>query len=335
MHDRLKRRFKLLAARRHAGFRREQRFFERSVRGRVARQIRNLLRFQFPVVLVTPRWSLEGRFLDDIAVDLGLGEPTILARPLNLAPLAGRSANDSWTWLAQAFVEFTNIRMGSPLWQAVDRHGFRHVLMEIFRRLSDGPRRCLLLHGVQHLHVEPRNDLLGAFDQYRKESGDDRRFNLLVAGSVDAPQFELTDAVRLQLPDFGGEESVEALVEYVGPSRPQTLDAAVRQLGGVPALIEAVGREFHRVADSLEDPKAILKSLGKAADEVRSAVNIVSAVPKLAERLERLGAKGPLPIDRELDARLLGAGLLRERGVGAKVTVELRAPIISQIAMES
>ena len=49
--------------------------------------MRVLLRRQLPVALITPRWSQARRFLDDLSVDLQLGEPGVTCRTLSLAGL--------------------------------------------------------------------------------------------------------------------------------------------------------------------------------------------------------------------------------------------------------
>lgn len=329
--NRLERRTALLRGKRGLVFDPNQRYLGTADRARAARKVRVALRRMQPVLLVTPRWSQAPRFLDDLATDLAIGEPKIQARPLSLGPLLSRNAHESWTWLAHAMAEFCEIKLEGPIAQAVDRHGFRNVLGRLFRHSTHGPRRALLIHGVEHLHVEARDDLLRVFNDHVDEAGDMRRVVLLLAGSVDAPQFDLPGADRIVLPDFARAEAVEALAEYVGSAERHRLDTVVGLLGGVPALLDRVGAAWEKEGRTSADKEALWRALGPLADEVRGAVAIVSAVDGLADRLEQVSREGAIAEDTQWDRMLVRAGLFALVGAPTR-RVSLRAPLFADVA---
>jgi hypothetical protein len=328
---RLDRRTRILRGKRQGAFNRDQLYLDRALRARVGRKVRAHLRRLESVVLITPRWSQAQRFLDDVAVDVAIGTPRVEARLLSLQPLAGRNVHEAWSWLAQAFVEFCSLPSDGPLAHAVNRHGFRHALTSVFRRSTRGPRRALLLHGLEHLHVEARDDVLRCFEDHLDEVGTDRRLTLLFGGSVDTPQFELRGGVKIALPDFGPDEAIEALVEYLGPGERDRIAQVVELVGGVPALLDRLGSEAE-LGRLAADRDGLWRALGPLAEEVRGAVAIVSAVDGLAERLEEVSREGPLPEDVRWDRMLLRAGLFSAEGRIGRGKVALRAPLFAELA---
>jgi hypothetical protein len=327
---RFERRRHILDGRRGRAFDPRQYYREAAVRARAGRKVRFLLRQMQPVVLITPRWSRAHRFLDDIAVDLAVGTPPLRCRTLSLVPLQGRTVHESWTWLVHAMSEFCELRLAGPVAQAVSRDGFRHVMAGLFERSARGPRKALLVHGLEHLHVEARDDMFRVFEEHVRTAGDGRSINLLVAGAVDAPSFTLKGARRIVLPDFAREEAIEALVEYVGPQARGVLEPIVDLVGGVPALLDALGMMAENGGQLVGDRDQLFRSLGPLADEVRGAVAIASAVDGLATRLERVALQGPVPVDPQWDRLLERAGLVQvATGHVGKVTV--RAPLFAQL----
>ncbi|MCB9677354.1 MAG: hypothetical protein H6737_19765 [Alphaproteobacteria bacterium] len=331
--NRLHRRTVILRGKRDGAFDPNQYYFEKAERTRLARSIRVSLRFGRPVVLIAPRWSQADRFLDDLSVDLSLGDPSITARTLSLAPLKGLTVHQGWGWLASAVAEFCQIHLEEgPAWQAVSRRGFREVMADMLDRAEGGRRRCLLLHHVEHVPVDALHDLLDVFRAHREKHKDDLRFNLLVAGSVDAPHLQFPGAARFDLADFSPIEAIEALVEHLGPVEAEQLRQVVTILGGVPALLDAVGEGSDLAF--LRDRQELWKALGPVAKEVRSALEIVNADPRLSARLERLARQGRLPEEPEHDFLLQRAGLVRSatnrRG---DVFTVLRTPWFSELAL--
>jgi hypothetical protein len=331
---RLDRRLVLLRGKRHGAFDRDQYYLEHADRARVARRTRALLRRMQPVVLVTPRWSDPERFLDDLALDLSLGTPQVECRTLSLVPLIGRTPYQAWTWLASAISEFGGLPMEGPASQVVSRKGFRHVLEGLLDRAEFGGRRCLMIHGLEHLHVDALRDLIAGFSEHAERRREAPRFNLLLAGSIDAPHFEFAGIERLVLDDFGEEEAIVELVERLGPSDLPRLRALVAAVGGVPALLDRIAAQAEaRVSDVIADRRALWTVLEGVAAEVRRAVEIVASDDSLLARIDELARAGKLPEDRVRDTALVRAGLARTRGAGARTRKSmLRSPAFADLA---
>ncbi len=333
--NRLDRRITILRGKRKGAFDPHQYYFESAQRTRLSRSVRTHLRFGQPVVLVSPRWSQAAEFLDDLAVDLSLGDPSIQARTLSLSPLKGLTSHQGWGWLASAIAEFCQLHLEEgPAWQAVSRRGFRTVMKELLAQAEGGRRRCLMLHNLEHLPVEALNDLLGIFAEHMEAFVDDRRFNLLFAGSMDAPYFDLAGAARLELPDFSDVEAVDVLVEHLGPVEAHQLRSVIAIVGGVPALLDAVGMgEDQALSEVVSNRESLWRLLGPVADEIRHAMDIVNADPKLSTRLERLARLGPLPEDPAHDDQLQRAGLVRRKTQRSGTMTAVRTPWFSDLAL--
>ncbi|MBW1877973.1 MAG: hypothetical protein JRI25_04030 [Deltaproteobacteria bacterium] len=333
MH-RLDRRIRILRGKRSGAFDPDQYYLEKAFRARAARKVRLMLRRQQPVILITPRWSEAREFLDDISVDLSLGRPRVECRTLSMAPMFGRSVHDSRTWVVRALGGFIGVSAEGPAAQAVDRQGFRNVVRDLLRRAGTGPRRALLVHHLQYLQVDARNDLIQVFEEYMEEMGRERRLNLLLAGTVDVPSFELEGAKRVTLPDFSSVEALEALTEYTGPASLDVLRRALDVIGGVPALVHRLGQSAEarggRLAKNREE---LWKALGQLTDEVRGAIAIVSSDEVMATRFEQVANSGPLPYDKERDLPLVRAGVLQEIYGGLSHKVMVRAPVFAEMAL--
>jgi len=332
MH-RFERRLHILRAKRKGAFDPDQHYLEKARRGCVARKVRVLLRQMQPVVLIAPRWSQAHRFLDDVGVDLAVGRPSIECRTLSMAPIHGRSVHQARAWLIRGITEFCGLYLTGPVSQAVDRNGFRHVMRELLQRTTEGPRRALLLHGVEHLCVEARDDLVGVFLHHAREAGDRRRLNLLLAASVSIAALDLPGARRLMLSDYGEEEALEVLTEWAGLVEPQHMWTAVDLLGGVPALLDAVGAEAEQSGSLPSGHDGVWRALGSLADEVRGAISIAVSDERLGDRLEELARMGPLPREPELDPLLLRAGLIQEVPGSGEGRVRVRAPVFGDLAL--
>ncbi|MEZ4238515.1 MAG: hypothetical protein R3F59_20650 [Myxococcota bacterium] len=325
----------LLRGKRDGAFDTDQYYLEQAVRARLARKARIRLRRMEPVVLVTPRWSQAQRFLDDVAVDLLVGDPIVRSRTLSLAPLAGRTPHQAWSWLVLALTEFCQLSLEGPAWQVVSRRGFRHVMRELFARADQGERRCLMIHGAEHLQVEALRDLVDLFGEHVRERRGPARFNLLVAGMIDAPHFAFPDSDPLVLPDFAAGEALEVLVEHVGPEDEARLRTAVDIVGGIPAMLDLLGTEAAgRIADLVADRAAVWRVLGAIATEVRRSFDIVAADEALLARMEAIARDGPQPLDPTCDEALLRAGLVLAQGQpdGSRRTA-IRAPFLADLAV--
>lgn len=332
--NRLTRRIAILRSKKQYGaFDRNQYWQERTDRARAARKVRFHLRATQPVLMVTPRWSHAQRFLDDVAVDLGMGTPAIQARTLSLQPLAGKTLHQSWAWIVAAFTGFLEVELEGPAWQAVSRAGFRTVMSELFDAAQRGPHRCLMIHAVENLSLEALDDLVKVFAEYDMRTPD-RRFNLLLAGVVDSPYLDVPSVARVVLPDFTVFEAVDALVEHLGPMDRARLESAVGVVGGIPALLEAIAAGTpERVAEVARSRDVMRNVVGPLADEVRGAMDVVNSSQPLNARLEHLARAGAQPSEQELDARLWLAGLVRFfRRDGVERTA-IRAPWFADLAL--
>lgn len=324
MQQRLDRRMVILRGKRNSAFDSEQLYLNAATRERVIRKARTHLRQLDPVILRTPRWSQGPNMLDDTLVDLAIGRPSINCKLLSLSPMQGRSAADAWTYLVRGLMEFCDLAIEGPAAQAVSRHGFRSVMGNLLRRTIHGQRSALMLHGLETLNVEALEDLVHVFSHHLIEAGEARKLTLLLAGSVSMPKLTLPGAVHLTLPDYSREEARDHLIEYVGHVPPGPLNRALDLVGGIPALLDCVGTsgEANGFGSSRADHS---KALTPMMEELRGAIEIVSADQDLAERLEDVARHEILPLE-PLDGVLLSAGILREVP-GATDQVAVRAPI--------
>lgn len=337
MHTpRLDRRLAILRGKREGAFDRDQYYLEHAERARAARKVRSLLRRMQPVTLVTPRWSQPRRFLDDVAVDLMLGEPAVRCRTLSLQPLEGRTPHQAWSWIVLAITEFCGLPIDGPAWQVVSRHGFRHVLRELLAKADEGERRCLMIHGLEHIHVEALRDLMEVFEDHVHHREGEARFNLALAGSIDAPHFEFGGMERIVLPDFSESEALEALVEHLGPLDLPRLRSVVALVGGIPALLDTLGGEAaDRLSEVLADRRSVWRVLGNLAIEIQRTFDIVASDDRLLGRLEEIARNGPQPEDPSRDDALGRAGLTRVDGPGVRRQTSLRAPVLGDLALAS
>jgi len=337
MTHRLDRRLIILRAKRNGCFDHNQYYLERAVRARVARRVRIHLRHMEPVILIAPRWSSAMRFLDDVGADLLIGMPTVTTRTLNLTPLKGLSVPQAWAWMVQALGEFLEIKLDGPAWQAVSRHGFRFVMSQLFNRAQGhDERRCLMIHGLEHIHIEALKDLMQVFEEFMIRAGNQRRTNILMAGAVDAAHLEFAGASRIVLPDFHMDEALEALVEYLGPEEPHRLQSIIELVGGVPAILERLGEEDpRRLSEIVADPQTFWRIIGGLAIEIRGAYEIVAADQTLSKRLDTLCSEGPLPEDATVDHQLFRAGLVTRHRRGLDWLTAVRAPVFGDLAQAS
>lgn len=312
----------------------EQHAIETALRGRASRKARAHLRRMEPVVLLTPRWSASARFLEDLALDLAVGEPTVGCRTVDLRPLKDRSVGEAWQ-----FVQHVLTQLGQRGWSqrrpqsVVDRRGFRWSLEQLLEEVHhEAPHRvALLAHGAQHLPVEVIEDLATAWEDYTERHPEGRRLTLLLAGSQAARWLKVGAAPQLDLADYGEAEAAAAIVGRAGPMPLRHLEEVARFTGGIPSLVEAVGRAARTHGELPLRPNELLQSMGRLADEMRGAVDIVAASDPLADRLFELLDGEPAQARPEVDMALVQAGLVRELRVGGDAQVALRAPAIAAL----
>lgn len=329
MH-RAERRKLLLEGRRDSVFDPEQLRIEGAPRGRLARRIRGHLRRLEPIAMLTPRWSAPQSFLEDLALDLAVGEPEIGCRTVSFRPLMSRSVPEAWNFLLRVLGELGGGEWGTAAMPMVcDRRGFFNAAaMLLDQAQEDAPYPiALLAHGAEHLPVEVLADIAQVWSAYAEQTAHDRRCTLLLAGSVDTPALGVGGSSRIDLSDFGEHEAADSLVMQLGIVDPEMLARAARFSGGVPAIVQALAA---CAEDGLPtNPADYLRAMGPVADEIRGAVHSALTAPATADRLTMLMDGEPQPEDPDVDPQLLFSGVIRRvRRLGAP-HVALRSPAIA------
>jgi hypothetical protein len=330
---RLDRRLIVLRGKREVAFDAGQYWHERTPRMGAGRKLRTLLRVGRAVMLHTPRWSQAQRLLEDIAVDLQLGSPTVSCEVVNLQAVQGKSALQAWSWVMMRMTGFCGLPVERRLAQAVSRDGFRTLMGELLVRSASGPNRCVMLVGLEAVHLDALRDLLDVYHEHALAFGDRVRLNLLVAGADHPPHLASAGTSRLSLPDYAPAEAIESLVEQVGPQPVARLERIAALTGGIPALVDRIGSQGAAAMEEIVSTReAVWRHLGPLGAEIRSVFEIVWAEPALSKRLELLAKDGPQPEIWELDTRLLRSGLIRPLGHGTRTRVEIRAPVFGDMA---
>lgn len=302
------------------------------MRARTARKIRVELRRGATVQLSTPRWSRPEPFLEDLALELAVGEPGIGCRTVSFRRARGRSEPESWQIALDVFGQ-----LGQPRWVSgppvavADARGFRLRLAQILAEAESNLRApvALLATGVDDLPVRVIEDIAAVWAAHVAGSGEGRRSRLLVAG-ISPLVVRFPGAVTLELRDYGEDEAVTALL---GSTRfpHRAVRTLARFTGGVPGLVEVFAEHIAQGRTPTLRPDALLSELGVLADELRGAVDIACADGQLADRLQRLLPGEALPEEPALDEPLLSAGLLRRARGGPSPLVELRSPAIAAL----
>jgi hypothetical protein len=329
--NKIARNLEVWRSRQGSTFDREHAYTEAAIRGRTARRVRTNLRRLEPVAMLTPRWSAPQGFLEDLALDLAVGEPAVGCRTVSFRPLLGRAPAEAWNFLLRVLAD-----LAGPGWQTrplplvVDRRGFYNAAeMLLDEAHNDAAYPVALLgHSCEHLPVEVLEDLALVWARYAERAREGRRCTVLLAGSVDSPALDVGGAVRVDLCDYAEAEAAASLVMHVGAIPPRLLEKAARFSGGVPALVNALGEGAGREAfPSL--PEDMLRAMGPVADDLRASLQHALTNPDAAERLYQLMPGEPLVEEPAIDRELLMAGLLRRaRGIGVP-RVELRTPAIA------
>jgi hypothetical protein len=311
-----------------------QREVEAAHRGRSGRSVRASLRRHEPVALLTPRWSCPQAFLEDVALELAVSEPGVGCRTVNLRPLHGRNRVTAWQFLLRVLAQLSEPRQHEIRIPAVaERKGFRMVAEELLARAQERSSNpvALMAHGAEHLPVDAAEDLLLAWEAYSSAYPTERRCVLLLGGMANAPALRGFEGRPVELADFGPGEANEMLGRMVGPRLSARTHGAADFTGGVPALVEAVGRHARLQRRLDNDEWAMLSSMGSIGDEIRGVVDILVSDHHLAARLDMLLPGQPLPMEHELDAQLITAGLARRAHERAGEHVCIRAPAIAAL----
>ncbi len=311
-----------------------QHFIEDALRGRTARAVRLHIRRMEPLAVRTPRWSEPAAFLEDLALDLAVGNPGVGCRTVDLRPLKGRQASESWQFTLHVFAQ-----LGRREWRhqppaiVADRWGFRFALAGLIEEahLNAPNHVALLAHGAEHAPPEIVEDLLDVWAEYAERYPADRRATMLLAGTVATDWCLASGPLPVDLLDYGAAEAAAAIVSAAGEVPLSTLQKAAHFSGGIPKLVRAMGERCRKSPFLPDEGDAILSSLGPAADEIRGAVDIVHMDSALADRLYDLASGESLPHAPEVDDALTMAGLIRRVKAHGEVHVRLRAPAIGTL----
>jgi hypothetical protein len=211
------------------------------------------------------------------------------------------------------------------------------VVNQLLDAMQEGPQRCMMLHGIQHIPFEAFEDLIEVFEAYRDRCQENPRFNLLVAGTIAG------DLVRIQgagkpvvLLDFTPAEAVEALVEELGPLKAHRLREVVEVVGGIPQILEALvdGGEAH-LSKIVANPESFWQVIGPLAAEIRGAFEIVGSDDSLHARLERLARDGPQSEDLLMDRQLMLAGVVNRSSLRMGRRMQIRSPAFAEYALNN
>lgn len=331
--DRTARRLALWHAKQGASVDADQLWQEGAMRARSARRVRANLRRLEPVAMLTPRWSAPQGFLEDIALDLAVGEPSVGCRTVSFRPLLGRSNAEAWNFILRVLAELGNTSWQQrPLPMVVDRRGFYYASEQLLDEAhQEAPYPvALLAHSCEHLPVEVLEDIALVWARYAERARSERRCTVLLAGSVDTPALDVGGAARMELTDFAESEAAAALVMHVGAIPPRLLERAAQFSGGVPAIVKALGEGAGNGAFPAQ-PEDMLRAMGPVADELRFAMQSAMAEPDAAERLYQLMLGEPLIEEPSLDRGLLMAGLLRRSRLVGESRVELRSAALAAL----
>lgn len=332
--ERAHRRMKVFHARRKHAFDNGQVHLETAVRGRAARKVRGFLRRLEPVWMLTPRWSEPQAFLEDVALELAVGQPEIGCRTVSFRPLMNRGAAEAWNFILRVFAELPGREWGTrPVPMVCDRRGFFHAAQRLLGEAHDTAEYALALlaHGTEHLPVDVIDDLGHVWRRYLEQAGEGRRCTVLFAGSIETPALQLGDIARLDLCDFGEAEAAATLLLRTGPLDGDALDRAVQFTGGVPAVVEALAAGALEGGALPAHATGLLRCMGPIAEELRGAVSMAMSCGETADRLHEL-LDGEARLEEEADRTLIMSGLVRRVRNGGFPRVALRTPAIAAIA---
>ncbi len=309
----------------------EIRLLDAAVRGRAARAVRARLRRMEPVVLVAPPWAAVPRFLEDLSLDLAVGEPAVGCRVVSFRSAYGRPQAEVWQLALQLFSQ-----LGQRGWHrtapttVADRRGFRFALEAVLERAhAESPHRvALLARDVEALPVDVLEDVAATWSGYRERHAVDRRCSVLLTTTESVRWLKLGSAPKVELVDFADDEASASLVARTGPMPVRDVEAVIRMTGGIPSLVDRVADVARRTGQLPVESHDILECVGPVAAEMRSAVDQAIALDPLADRLVGLRPGEPEPEVPEVDTPLLRAGLIRKVRAPGGDKIELRAPIL-------
>ena len=299
---------------------------EESRRGRARRKLNASLRRMEPVLLQTPRWSEPQPFLEGVAMELAVSQPSISCRTLPLDGLRGQAPHLSWRRILMGLAQLSADRWAeASVPYVASNTGFQAAAVELLLRAQErNDATAIFLHGVDGLSLEVIEALSGAWNLFSEEVDEERMVTMLLASELEfgADDSLLEGARGIQLSDFSRGEGGLFVVGEGGNDYEREL--AWEFAGGVPALLGAMARGSRRLGGVPRSSSGMLRALGDVGREVQGVVSSLGADPQLADRIEELAWDGPSE-EREIDVPLVRAGLVA-RDVGPRrVESRLRA----------
>ncbi len=311
---------------------------ESTLRSRASRKARILVRGLEPLVVHTPPWSAAGPFLDTLSLELAVGEPGVSCRTVDFAPLRGRSLPEAWQYTLHLFGQMGQRRWGYRLPALVaNRRGFRSALRQIFAETHRGAthRVALMGHNAHLLPAEVLEDLTATWDDYCAQQTGDRRCTFLLAGTARAGWLHTLEVPVAELADYDLRESASAIMGQVGPVPMRHVERVAAFTGGIPGLVDEVGRASRRERCLPRQRGELIAALGPLATQVRSQIERVCTVSALSDRFDWLLDGETVPERADVDVPLIRAGLVRRIRAHGPPQVRLRAPAIAALALAS
>ena len=334
------------------------------LRGRDARRLRALITKMEPVVLMTPKWSNPRQFLDEMALELALGEPAIGCRTVSFQAVAGRGVVESrqlclhilgqigrrgWTEMSVAMVS--------------GRDGFRMAVLNLLELAHRESRQRLVLvgHDADALPAELVDDLSEAFFMYRANHPEGLRCTIVLSAAQDSKWLNLGGSERVTLSDYDEAEATLVVSQAHLSAQTGSLDSdstttsgslsdsvltGISNAGGIPAAVDALtagvasGRSHGANTYALCGLKQIgsnthtghvNRELGVVYQEMREVIHMVSSHGALSDRLHMMKSLEIFPEAKEVDHQLTVAGLLRREQRVDGVYVSLRAPMMAPL----
>ena len=318
----------------HAFFDPQQRYIESSRRARIARKVRFHLRRMEPVVVLSPRWSQPLSFLEDVALDLAIGEPAIGCRTVRFRGIKNKQLPEIWNHLVEVFHRLVpDTGLPEQPSSVADRRGFRWSIQNLLEQAhNESPHRIALLAcEAEHLPLSVLEDLTLTWQEYWSAHPESRRCTLLLAGTIQAHWLRIGDAPRVELADYSESEAIAAMLARAGDTPPSSITSVARFTGGIPGIVDRIGAHFAEHGQLPRSRDELIQILGTLGDEMRGAVDIIAADNGLFERLENLLTGTPMPESDELDEPLRMAGLLRSVPTHGTPHVAIRAPAIAAL----
>jgi len=303
---------------------------EKEARDRIRRQLRARMRQMEPTLLLTPRWSKPRDFLESLSLEMAVAEPAISCRSTTFVGLRGHQLTEARQRVLTALAELSVSHWAdAQVPYVASNAGFEAAVQTLLLRAQEkGERIALMAEGVEHLHVDVLSALSEAWSNFYDSCDADRMVVLMLAGSACSSRFTLEGATQIDLPDYARKEAMHLLSpnEESGAQGELALEFS----GGVPGFVGPIAQGAQSLGGLPYSSTGIIRLLGPVEQEVRQVLDLLSADPLLADRIEGLACLEEDAHESCTDDALLSAGILRElRPQSGERRVALRAPLLA------